>query len=184
MSQPFKNHQQAIQSAESQYYVLESMALYIAATLKRGGTLYICGNGGSAADAQHLAAEFMGRFKADRPPLRAVALTTDTSLLTAVGNDYGFNVVFERQVQGLMTVDDILLCVSTSGKSENVLHAAAAALLIGAQVVSLTGRDGGELKSISELDICIASNDTAAIQEAHLYLEHQLIGLVEEIVCR
>jgi D-sedoheptulose 7-phosphate isomerase len=173
---------QAIQSAENQHLTLLKMSEVVADSLRGGGCLYICGNGGSAADAQHLAAEFVGRFKKDRPPLRAVALTTDTSLLTAIGNDYGFNAVFERQVQAHVGPRDVLLCISTSGNSENVLHAAHAAILLGARVISLTGRSGGELKRISGVDICIESADTAAIQEAHLFVEHQLIAYVEEIL--
>lgn len=182
MFQSLKEHMQAIQSVETQHASLQSMAIVIAKKMSVGGCLYICGNGGSAADAQHLAAEFVGRFKKDRPPLRAVALTTDTSLLTAVGNDYGFNAVFERQVLAHVTARDALLCITTSGNSDNVLHAAHAAAAARAAVLYLSGRGGGALARCGWLGVVVGSDDTAAIQEAHLYAEHQLVAMVEELV--
>lgn len=142
--------------------------------LRAGGKVLWLGNGGSAADCQHLAAEFMVRYKRERGPLSSIALTTDTSILTAHPNDYAFETVFERQVRGLARPGDLVIGLTTSGQSENVNLALAAANDIGATSVALTGRDGGKVKDIARLSIIIACDETARIQEAHMFIGHWL----------
>jgi len=148
-------------------------------SLEKGGKLMLCGNGGSAADSQHLAAEFTGRFIKDRPPIAAVALSTDTSALTCIGNDYSFNDIFARQVQALGKAGDCLIAISTSGNSGNVLAAVAAAKSLGISTIGLLGRDGGKLKAQCDLAIVVPSQVTARIQEAHILIGHSLCGAVE-----
>ncbi|ATC95856.1 SIS domain-containing protein [Pseudoalteromonas tunicata] len=143
-------------------------------TLKQGGKVVWFGNGGSAADAQHLAAEFVVRYKKERGPLASIALTTDTSILTAHSNDYTFDTVFERQVQALCKPQDLVIGLTTSGTSKNINLALEAANEIGAYTVALTGRDGGLVKDIAKLAIIIANDETARIQEAHMFLGHWL----------
>ncbi len=152
----------------------------IAGALSAGGKLLVCGNGGSAADAQHLASELTGRFIKDRRPLAAIALTTDSSALTCIGNDYGFDDVFVRPLLGLGRAGDVLVAISTSGHSANVLRAAQAARDNGVHVVGLLGRDGGQLKALSDVAIVVPSPITARIQEAHILVIHTLCGLVEQ----
>jgi D-sedoheptulose 7-phosphate isomerase len=148
-------------------------------SLQKGGKLMLCGNGGSAADSQHLAAEFTGRFMKDRPPIAAVALSTDTSALTCIGNDYSFNDIFSRQVQALGKAGDCLIAISTSGNSGNVLAAVAAAKSLGISTIGLLGRDGGKLKAQCDISIVVPSQLTARIQEAHILIGHSLCGAVE-----
>ncbi len=148
-------------------------------SLQKGGKLMLCGNGGSAADSQHLAAEFTGRFMKDRPPIAAVALSTDTSALTCIGNDYSFNDIFSRQVQALGKAGDCLIAISTSGNSGNVLAAVAAAKSLGIKSIGLLGRDGGKLKAQCDVAIVVPSQVTARIQEAHILIGHSLCGAVE-----
>ena len=150
------------------------------ATLRGGGTLYFAGNGGSAADAQHLATEYVVRYQTNRPAMRAVALTTDTSLLTACANDMGFDEVFARQVEALAEPGDLLVLHSTSGESPNVIRAAQAARARGVGVVAFLGRSGGELKDLADLALIIPSSDTARIQELHLAIEHVICDVVED----
>ncbi len=155
----------------------------IAVSFRRGGKLLLCGNGGSAADCQHLAAEFVGRLTCDldRAGLPAIALTTDTSFLTAQSNDRGFESVFERQVQALGQAGDILLGISTSGNSENVIRALAAAYEAKMQAIVLTGKQG-RLRTMGEVVIAVPSVDTHYIQEAHIAIEHILCELVEHSI--
>ncbi len=148
-------------------------------TLERGNTIFLMGNGGSAADAQHIAAEFVGRFKKERRGLPAIALTTDTSILTAVGNDYGFDEIFSRQIESLANKGDLVIGISTSGNSGNILKGIESAQKIGASVAGLAGKDGGELKKACPLCLVVASNDTARIQEAHITIGHIICELVE-----
>jgi D-sedoheptulose 7-phosphate isomerase len=148
-------------------------------SLQKGGKLMLCGNGGSAADSQHLAAEFTGRFSKDRPPIAAVALSTDTSALTCIGNDYSFNDIFARQVLALGKAGDCLIAISTSGNSGNVLAAVAAAKSLGISTIGLLGRDGGKLKAQCDVSIVVPSQVTARIQEAHILIGHSLCGAVE-----
>jgi D-sedoheptulose 7-phosphate isomerase len=147
--------------------------------LRNGGKLLIAGNGGSAADAQHIAAELVSRFKLDRGPLPAIALTTDTSLLTAVGNDYGFEHVFERQVQGLGRPGDVFLAISTSGRSPNVLAALRAAREMDIVTVGFTGSGGEPLRALCDVCLSVASEDTALIQQVHLVAAHAICEVVE-----
>jgi len=150
------------------------------AALKGGGTLYVCGNGGSAAESQHIAGELVGRFLMNRPALPCVALTTDSSILTAVANDYDFSRTFERQVEALVKPGDVLWALSTSGNSPNVLKAAVRARQRGAKVLGMTGRGGGKLAELCDLCLCVPADSSPAIQEGHLTLIHILCRLVEE----
>jgi D-sedoheptulose 7-phosphate isomerase len=159
---------------------IEAAARLIQATLSRGGKLMLCGNGGSAADSQHLAAEFTGRFLKDRRPLAAVALSTDTSALTCIANDYSFDDVFSRQVMGLGREGDCLLAISTSGNSPNVLRAAEVARAGGIGVIGLLGRGGGALLPLCDVGIVVPSATTARIQEAHIFVGHTLCAMVED----
>ncbi|MBQ4813530.1 phosphoheptose isomerase [Pseudoalteromonas luteoviolacea] len=151
-------------------------------TLQAGGKVIWFGNGGSAADAQHLAAEFVVRYKLERGPLASIALTTDTSILTAHSNDYHFNTVFERQVQALCKPEDLVIGLTTSGTSENINLALAAANEIGAYTVALTGRQGGVVKDIAKLPIIINFDETARIQEAHMFIGHWLCEAVDLLI--
>jgi D-sedoheptulose 7-phosphate isomerase len=158
---------------------IEAAGEAMARCLRDGGKIMFCGNGGSAADAQHLAAELTGRFIKDRRPLAAIALTTDTSALTSIGNDYAFNEVFSRPLRGLARRGDCLVAISTSGNSGNVKQAVLAATELGVISIGLLGRDGGALKSICDQAIVVPSPVTARIQEAHILIGHTLCGLVE-----
>ncbi|MBB1163292.1 D-sedoheptulose 7-phosphate isomerase [Aquariibacter albus] len=154
----------------------------MADALRRGRKIMFCGNGGSAADSQHLAAELTGRFIHDRKPLAAMALSTDSSALTCIGNDYSFADVFSRQVEGLGQAGDVLVGISTSGRSANVIKAVEAARGRDMQVIGLLGRDGGTLKALSDVAIVVPSPTTARIQEAHILIGHTLCGLIEELL--
>ena len=149
------------------------------AALRAGGTLFFAGNGGSAADAQHLATEYVVRYQSNRPALRAVALTTDSSLLTACANDLGFDEVFARQVEALARAGDVLSLHSTSGESPNVIRAAQAAKARAVTVVGFLGHSGGRLKDLTDVVLIVPSDDTARIQEIHLAIEHVICELVE-----
>ena len=157
----------------------ERAACLVAETFRRGGKLLVFGNGGSAADAQHLAAEFVGRFLRDRQPLPAIALTTDTSALTAIANDYGFERVFARQVEALARPGDVVIGISTSGSSANVLAAVDAATTAGAKTIAITGQDGHELAGRADVALVAATSFGPRIQEAHLAIEHGLCAAVE-----
>jgi len=148
--------------------------------LQGGRKLLIMGNGGSAADAQHFAAEMVGRFLLERKALPALALTTDTSILTAVGNDYGFDEIFKRQVEALANPGDILIGISTSGNSLNIKRALEAGKDIGVKTIGLLGRDGGEIGPMLDLNLTVPSSETPRIQEAHLVIIHILCDLVEK----
>ena len=150
------------------------------ATLRAGGTLFFAGNGGSAADAQHLATEYVVRYQSNRPALRAVALTTDSSLLTACANDMGFDEVFARQVEALARAGDVLSLHSTSGDSPNVIRGAQAAKARAVTVVGFLGHSGGRLKDLTDVVLIVPSDDTARIQEIHLAIEHLICEMVEE----
>lgn len=158
---------------------VERVCETVAASLGAGGKLLICGNGGSASDSQHMAAEFTGRFIKDRPPMAAIALSTDTSALTCIGNDYSFAEVFSRQVQALGRPGDCLIGISTSGNSLNVLNALEAANSIGMTTIGLLGRDGGKIVAICKHSIVVPNNVTARIQEAHILIIHTICGSVE-----
>jgi D-sedoheptulose 7-phosphate isomerase len=151
----------------------------LVAAFESGGTAYFCGNGGSAADAQHLAAELAGRFRTDRPALAAVALTTNTSALTAIGNDYGFDQVFARQLEGLGVTGDVLVAISTSGESANVRLAIEAAHRQGMTVVGMTGLAGKRFAALCDVALVTPSPSTPFVQEGHIAMGHALCGLVE-----
>lgn len=144
--------------------------------------LMLCGNGGSAADAQHIAAEFINRFELERPPLPAIALTTDSSIITSIGNDYSFNDIFSKQIKAIGVADDILMAISTSGNSSNIISAAKAAKDIGIYVVGLTGNDGGKLKGLVDYCLIVNSVSTARIQESHILAGHIICKLVDYIL--
>jgi len=161
---------------------IAELAAEILAVLARGGTIFWIGNGGSAAEAQHAAAELMGRFRRNRRPLRSLTLTVDTSALTAIANDYGYEEVFARQLSGLGRRGDLLVALSTSGNSPNVLRAVATARELGLRSAALTGADGGRLASLADLALRVPSTDTARIQEGHLVLLHVVCELVENLL--
>lgn len=158
---------------------VEAAAVLATETLRSGHKIMFCGNGGSAADSQHLAAELTGRFIEDRRPLAAMALSTDSSALTCIANDYSFADVFERQVRGLGQAGDCLVGISTSGNSENVIRAMKTAREIGVRTIGLLGRSGGKLKAMCDTAIIVPCDSTARIQEAHILIGHTLCGLIE-----
>ncbi len=166
--------------AAEQAETIGAIALRYEAALRRGGTLFFAGNGGSAADAQHIATEYVVRYQTQRPALRAIALTTDTSLLTAAANDMGFDEVFARQVEALARPGDVLVLHSTSGESPNVIRAAQSARARQVEVVAFLGRTGGQLKDLADVALVVPSEDTARIQELHLAVEHLICDWVEE----
>lgn len=155
----------------------------IVGSMKAGGALLVCGNGGSAADAQHIAAELTGRFFRDRKPLRAMALHGNTSSLTAIGNDYGYDEVFAREVGAHGRYGDVLLAISTSGNSRNVLRAIEVAREKGMAVVGLSGGDGGKMRSLCDVCLCVPSASTPRIQECHILVGHTICELLEDILC-
>jgi len=149
--------------------------------IRGGHCVFFCGNGGSAADAQHLAAEFVGRFQIERSPIPSLALTTNSSLLTAIANDYGYEQVFSRQIQAFAKPNDILFGISTSGNSPNVVRAIEEARILGAYTVGLTGRSGGKLRGYADLLLNVPSDQTPRIQESHILLGHIYCDLVERL---
>ncbi len=167
------------QMVEREAATLVAIAERLGGVLRSGGTIYLCGNGGSAADAQHIAAEFVGRFLRERRPLPAVALTTNTSILTAIGNDYDFNQVFSRQVRAQVSERDAVVGISTSGKSPNVLQALSAARERGAVTVGFTGQPGEPLATSCQLCLRVPSPLTPRIQEAHIVAWHIVCDLIE-----
>ena len=169
----------ALRTAETIGPQLERAATMVQETVARGGTLFFCGNGGSAADAQHMATEYVVRYTRNRAAYPAIALTTDTSLITAAGNDFGFDHIFERQVQALCRPGDLLIIHSTSGNSANVLLAAAAARAKGVEVLAFSARDGGALLSAADHSVVIPTERTDRAQELHLNIEHAICDLIE-----
>ncbi|MBT3515808.1 MAG: D-sedoheptulose 7-phosphate isomerase [Nitrospina sp.] len=149
-------------------------------SLSSGGKLLLMGNGGSAADCQHIAAELVGRFKKERKAIPALALTVDSSTLTALGNDYGFDTIFSRQVEAFATPKDSIIGISTSGNSKNVISALRLAQKIGAKTIGFMGNDGGEMKNFVDVGIIVPSNDTARIQEVHITIGHIICEIVEQ----
>jgi D-sedoheptulose 7-phosphate isomerase len=162
---------------------IDAAAARMIEALRSGGKIMFCGNGGSAADAQHLAAELMGRYLKDRKPLPALALTVDTSALTAIANDYSYDDVFARQLRGIGRKGDLLVGISTSGNSGNVVRAVEAAKAMGIATIALTGEGGGRLAAMADLAIRVPAQRTNAIQEMHIAIGHILCGIVEDTLC-
>lgn len=159
---------------------IENAANLLIEKIRNGGTAYFCGNGGSAADAQHLAAELSGKFYIDRQPLAAEALHCNTSFLTAVGNDYSFDIIYSRLLQGVGHKGDVLIGLSTSGNSKNIINAVDKAKEIGIYTIILTGQSGGLLKNKCDLCICVPSTNTPRIQEAHITIGHIICEIIEQ----
>ena len=177
------DHLAVIQALSDQQPTLERIAAEMTRAIFNGKKVLWCGNGGSAADSQHLAAELMGRFRRERRGLPSIALTTDTSVLTAVGNDYGYEMVFQRQVEGLCVKGDVLVGISTSGNSRNVCAALETARELGAFTVAFTGEGGGMMAKLADATVQMASKDTARIQEGHILCGHMLCDWIELSVC-
>ena len=175
-----KEHIDLISSLNSLDPMVLQVGALAAQTLHSGGKILFCGNGGSASDSQHLAAELTGRFIKDRRPLAAIALTTDTSALTSIANDYAFEYVYARQVMALGQKGDVLVGISTSGNSKNIIRAVEEARVIGMTSVGLLGRDGGQLRALCDHAIVVPSDVTARIQESHILIGHTLCGLIEQ----
>lgn len=184
LRQIFGEHRAAVEKSFDQksLEVLELIARGILKTLKDGGKILLCGNGGSAADSQHIAAEFIGRFKKERNSLAALALTTDTSILTAVANDYSYDKIFSRQIEGLGRKGDILIAISTSGNSKNILRAVKQAKSQEIATVGFTGADGGQLKRIADICFRAKSQKTPHIQEVHITALHAISEAVENVL--
>lgn len=179
-----KGHEEALRASFDRDGIntLEKMVVCISDAFKRGNKMMLCGNGGSAADAQHIAAEFMVRFKRERKSLPAIALTTDTSILTAIGNDYGYERVFARQVEGLGQKGDVLIALSTSGSSKNVIHAARKAKEMGLTVLGFSGKSGRELQKACDFIFLAGSEKTPHIQEMHITALHAVSEAVEDVL--
>ncbi len=167
------------QFLQEQGAAVVAAARMLAESLRAGGRVFIFGNGGSAADAQHLAAEFVNRFQVERPPLAALALTTDTSILTAVANDYDFNEVFAKQLRALGRPGDVAWGISTSGGSPNVVRGLKAARELGLKTLAICGRDGGEVALVADLALVVRSRNTPRVQEVHITIGHVLCDLVD-----
>ena len=180
LKQQLEEHRELFSRLESLLPAVEAAVTLIKDALDSGRKVMFCGNGGSAADSQHLASEFTGRFINDRRPLAAIALTTDSSALTCISNDYNFDEVFSRQLLGLGRKGDCLVAISTSGNSRNVVKAAEAARATGIHTIGLLGRDGGKLGALCEVAIIVPSPSTARIQEAHSFIGHTMCALVEQ----
>jgi D-sedoheptulose 7-phosphate isomerase len=177
----FESHLKTIRAViDNMQEDLERASKLAVETLKRGNKILLCGNGGSAADAQHIAAELTGRYKTERRGLPAIALTTDTSALTAIGNDYGYNRVFDRQTEALANEGDLLIGISTSGNSANVLSALKLAKVMGCATLGFSGRDGGAMSEVCDINLIVPSNNTPRIQEMHILFGHTLCHIIDD----
>lgn len=179
ITRALSEHAAMLAAVEAMGPEIERAAARLADCLRGGGSVYWCGNGGSAADAQHFAAELIGRFERERRAMASVALTADTSVLTSIGNDYGFADVFRRQVEGLVRNGDVLVGISTSGSSANVLRAVEQARAQGGITIGLLGRDGGAIAPLCDLALVVPGSNTARIQEMHALIGHLLCELIE-----
>ena len=173
------DHQAVMNGLREMLPQISAVAERMRDCLSQGGKILLLGNGGSAADSQHIAAEIVGRYKRERKGLPAIALTTDTSILTSVGNDYGYEFIFSRQVEALCGPLDVVIGLSTSGNSPNVVRAIETAKQIGATTVGMTGGSGGKLTALCDFNLVMPSNDTPRIQEAHIFIGHVLCELAE-----
>jgi D-sedoheptulose 7-phosphate isomerase len=177
----FQLHLETIQAVMNNMEAdLEKAATLVVEVLKRGNKVLLCGNGGSAADAQHIAAELVGRYKIERRGLPAIALTTDTSALTAIGNDYGYKRIFDRQVEALVNEGDLLIGISTSGDSLNVLSALLLAKDMGAKTLGFTGKGGGKMNYACDVNLVVPSDDTPRIQEMHILFGHIICQIIDD----
>jgi len=172
-------HTEMFAKLQGIFPLVKAVANEMRATMQRGGKILIMGNGGSAADSQHIAAEIVGRYKKERRGWPAIALTTDTSILTSVGNDYGYDYIFARQIEALCRPEDLVIGITTSGNSKNVVNAIIEANSIGAMTVGLTGGTGGKLSELCKFNLVMPSSDTPRIQEAHIFIGHSLCGMLE-----
>ncbi len=180
LTHDLREHLELFDRLEQLAPAIDRAAGLMTAALSAGHKILLCGNGGSAADSQHIAAELTGRFVGERRALAAIALSTDTSALTSIGNDYGFEEVFARQLAGVGAAGDCLVAISTSGNSRNVIRAAEVARGAGIQIIGLLGRDGGKLLPLCDVPIVVPSSTTARIQEAHIFIGHVLCASIEE----
>jgi len=181
IKQEFLAHQAVMEETSNQLIpIIEEASTLLIETLKKGHKVLLCGNGGSAADAQHIAAELTGRYKSERGGLAGIALTTDTSALTAIANDYGYDYVFARQVEALANSADLLIGISTSGNSKNILLALKKAKERGCHTIGLSGHNGGEMNELCDINIIIPSHDTPRIQEMHILIGHTLCQAVDD----
>jgi D-sedoheptulose 7-phosphate isomerase len=178
-----KEHLRVIESLRPSLDLLNEVAANMYIALRNGKTIFWCGNGGSAADSQHLAAELVGRFKRERKGMSSIALTTDTSVLTSIGNDYGYDHIFSRQVEALCHDGDIVVGISTSGNSTNVCLALKKARELGAYTFAMTGEAGGKMASLADACLRIPSQETARIQEGHILAGHMLCDCIETAIC-
>lgn len=172
-------HQSTVEQLKSLEPVIQQIADRISACLKTGGKVLLMGNGGSAADAQHIAAEFVVRFKKNRKALAAIAITTDPSIVTAIGNDFGFDRLFARQVEALARPGDVVIGISTSGASKNIIEALSTAKGLNCTTIAFLGCGGGAMKSLADIALVVPSNDTPRIQECHILVGHIVCDIVE-----
>jgi len=177
----FRLHLETIQAVMGTMEAdLEKASALAVEVLKRGNKVLLCGNGGSAADAQHIAAELTGRYKTERRGLPGIALTTDTSALTAIGNDYGYNRVFDRQVEALANKGDLVIGISTSGNSANIISALTLAKELGCSTIGFSGRDGGAMNEVCDVNLVVPSDDTPRIQEMHILFGHTICQIIDD----
>lgn len=175
------SHKQVLEETiEDLQHFIYSAAMISVETLKNGNKILLFGNGGSAGDAQHIAAELTGRYKTERKGLPAIALTTDTSALTAIGNDYGYDMVFSRQVEALASPNDLLIGISTSGNSENVIKAFKTGRETGCKTIGLSGKNGGKMNGMCDLNVIIPSDNTPRIQEMHIMIGHIICQAIDD----
>ena len=176
----FNEHLKSANLLHNLTHILIRSAIECIKCLNNGGKILIFGNGGSAADAQHIAAELVGRYRTERKGLKAIALTTDTSVITSIANDYGFEYLFSRQIEALANKGDVVIGISTSGNSKNVINALKLASKLECKTIGLTGNDGGEMNNICSINLNVSSIDTARIQECHILIGHIICGIVEK----
>lgn len=181
INKELKAHLETIQTIiETMQDKVEEASNLVVRTLKNGNKILICGNGGSAADAQHIAAELTGRYKSDRRGLPAIALTTDTSVLTSIANDYGYDRVFDRQIEALANEGDLIIGISTSGNSQNIINALELGKKLGCNTLGLTGNKGGRMNEVCEKNLIVPSDDTPRIQEMHILFGHILCQIIDD----